>query len=159
MSGWRLLWISAAICSARLSSAAAQGPPPRDSIQVEIKRNRGLTVTLVDKPQYVVIGDAYRLAFRLHNRGNSAASIRLSANSALDRAPVVDADVVHLRPDEATTVGVRIDTHATGIERSDDVVQLSASEESALEDSGATVASARVMVVQPGEAGDPLATV
>ena len=257
MSGWRLLWISAAMWSARPSIAAAQGPPPpssrftiasrtpgpieadpgstitlvfsleslsrdsltlapslaipdgwsvitgagnlllapreadtwvmsifiparaesgryflrvaagvanaeshlADSIQVEVKRTRGLTLTLVDRPQYVRSGDAYRLAFRLHNRGNSVASIRLSASSSLDPSPALEPRVVHLRPDEATTVGVRIDTHASGIERSDDVVQLSASEESAPEDSGTTVASARVMVVQPAGDGDPLATI
>jgi hypothetical protein len=256
MSGWRLLWISAAMCSGRLSIAAAQAPPPSslftivsrtsgpieadpgstitlvyslkslsrdsltlvpslaipdgwsvitgsgnvslapweadtwvmsifiparaesgryflrvaadvataephlaDSIQVEVKRKRGLTLTLVDRPQYVVGGDAYRLAFRLRNRGNSVASIRLSASSLLDSAPALETGVVHLRPDEATTIGVRIDTHASGTERSDDVVQLKASEETAPEDSGTTVASARVIVVQPAGDGDPLATV
>jgi hypothetical protein len=256
MSGWRFLWISAAMCSAPLSIAAAQGPPrpsrftivsrtsgpivadpgstitlvfyleslsrdsltlapslaipdgwsvitgagnlslaPReadtwvmsifiparaesgryfvrvtadvadadphlaDSIQVEVKRKRGLTLTLADRPQYVVSGGAYRLAFRLHNRGNSVASIRLSASSLLDPSPTLEPGVVHLRPDEAATVGVRIDTHASGIERSDDIVQLKASEESAPEDSAATVASARVMVVQPAGDGEPLATI
>jgi hypothetical protein len=256
MSGWRLLWISAALCSARFSIAAAQGPPPpsrftivsrtpgpieadpgstitlvfsleslsrdsltltpslaipdgwsvitgsgnfslapqaadtwvmsifiptraesgryflgvaadavnagshpADSIQVEVKRKSGLTLTLVDRPQYVVSGEAYRLAFRLKNRGNSVASIRLSASSSLDPSPALEPGVVRLRPDEATTVGVRIDTHASGVERSDDVVQLRASEESAPDDSGATVASARVMIVQPAGDDDPLATI
>jgi hypothetical protein len=256
MSGWRLLWISAAMCSAWLPLAGAQGPPPSsgfaiasrtsgpieadpgttitlvfsvqnlsrdsltlmpsfaipdgwsvitgagnlslaareadtwvmsifvppraqsgryflrvgagvanveshpaDSIQVEVKRKRGLKLTLMDRPQYVVSGDAYRLAFRLHNRGNSVANIRLSASSSLDSSPALEPGLVHLRPDEATTVGVRVDTHASRIERSDDVVQLRASDESAPEDSAATVASVRVMVVQPAGDGEPLATI
>jgi hypothetical protein len=134
-------------------------PNLADSIQVEVKRKRGLKLTLMDRPQYVVSGDAYRLAFRLHNSGNSDANIRLSASSSLDSSPALEPGLVHLRPDEATTVGVRVDTHASGIERSDDVVELTASDESAPEDSAAAAASARVMVVQPAGDGEQLATI
>jgi len=119
-----------------------------------------LSLTLVDHPQYVISGHAYDLSFRVKNHGNGLASVHLSAQSALDSAPVIDRPTIQLRPDQVATINLRIDTPSSELHRSDDIVQVGATEENAGGDSAASaIASARVFVLQSSAEREPLATV
>lgn len=130
-----------------------------ETIRVDIRRKRGLTVALVKRPEYVISGTSYELGFRVKNRGNGSAEIRLAAQSILDSTATVDAPVLHLRAEGDTTVTVRIKTSTAGEQRSDDVVQLSAAERIAGVDSAPVFASAHVTVVQTPGSNEPLATI
>ena len=135
-------------------------PDRIDTISVDVKRKHALSLTLVDHPQYVITGHRYELSFRVKNRGNGLASVHLKAQSALDSSPVIDRPAIQLHPDQAATINLRIDTPASGVHRSDDIVQVSATEENAGGDSAASaIASARVFVLQSSAEREPLATV
>ena len=115
-----------------------------DTISVDVRRKHNLSLALVDHPQYVIGGHGYALSFRVKNRGNGLAIVHLSAQSALDSAPTIDRPAIQLPPDQAATINLRIETPLSGLRRSDDVVQVSATEENAGGDSAATaIASAR----------------
>jgi len=135
-------------------------PDRAETISVDVRRKHALSLTLVDHPQYVISGHGYELSFRLKNRGNGLANVHVSAQSALDSSPVIDRPAIQLRPDQAATINLRIDTPASGVHRSDDIVQVSATEENAVGDSSANAsASARVLVLQSSTEAEPLATV
>src|SRR5439155_25941306 len=99
---------------------ASDSPPSRvDTISVDVKRKHDSSLTLVDHPQYVISGHSYELSFCVKNRGNGLASVHLSAQSALDSAPVIERPAIQLRPDQAATINLRIDTPSSGLQRSD----------------------------------------
>lgn len=130
-----------------------------ETIQVDVRRRRGLALALVKQPEYVVAGSSYVVEFSVRNRGNGPADIRLAAQSLVDAAPIVDARAVRLRADEDTTVRVRVRTPVSGDPRPDDLVQLSAAELVGGIDASAATASANVIIVQPAGAGEPRATI
>src|SRR5688572_6910612 len=165
-------WVIGVFIPARTESGryllaiGARGPsggsvPDRiDTISVDVKRKHALSLSLVDHPQYVISGHRYELSFRLKNRGNGLASVHLTVQSALDSSAVIDPPTIQLRPDQAATINLRIDTPVSGLHRSDDIVQVSATERNAGGDSAAyAIASARVFVLQSSAEREPLARV
>lgn len=121
----------------------AVGARGRDSISVRVPQRRSLEVTLVDKPGYVVSGQPYDARFLLRNRGNLPTYVRVRARSTLGRAALTDS-VVRVGIEESATIPVRVATPRGLSAATDDVVELTATEDSV---GGAHIASARVTMV------------
>lgn len=121
----------------------AVGARGRDSVIVRVPQRRSMEVTLLDKPAYVVSGQPYDARFLVRNRGNLPTYVRVHARSTLGRAALTDS-VVRVGIDESATVPVRVATPRGLSAATDDVVELTAMEDSI---SGVHVASARVTIV------------
>lgn len=121
----------------------AVGLQVRDSVIVRVPRRQALEVTLVDKPGYVVSGQPYEARFVVRNRGNFPARVRVRARSTLGRASLRDT-TLRVDTDASATVQLRVATPRGLSAATDDVLELTATEDSLAE---ARVASARVTIV------------
>lgn len=114
-----------------------------DSVVVRVPRRRALAVALLDRPAYVVSGESYQAQFLVRNRGNTGARVRLLARSTLGRASLKDT-IVGIDADGTTMVEVRVTTPRGISAATDDVLELTAMQDSVPD---VAVASARVTVV------------
>jgi len=128
-----------------------------DSIVIRVKEHRGLALTLLDRPTYVIAGASYQLSFLLRNRGNAPAIVVLSAQTPTGRAISVDPGRVSLQPDESRTVDVRVAALRKGTSGNEEVVELHATDQASPESD--QISSARVTVVEQGNAVEPFVTV
>jgi hypothetical protein len=123
--------------------AVSVGARTSDSVLVRVPARRALEVTLVDKPGFVVSGETYDARFLVRNRGNAGARLRIKARSSLGRAALTDT-LVRMASDGTTMVEVSVATPGGMSAATDDVLELSVSQDSVAD---AHMASARVTVV------------
>ncbi len=142
-----------------------------DSILVNVSTRRALSLSLTDRPSYVVDGSPYTVSLLLRNRGNATATVRVRATSSRGGTATVrvratssrggtatvQPGVVALEAGEARTLEVRVVAGDAGTVTADDVLEVSAIDENdhAIE----ATASARITVAREAGAGEPLATI
>jgi hypothetical protein len=83
-----------------------------DSVVIVVRERREVEVAVEQAPRFVVAGTEYAAGFRVTNRGNAPASIRLAAESTLGFAARLDASILNLAPGEGRVVHVTVATHA-----------------------------------------------
>lgn len=115
-----------------------------DSVLVRVPPRRGLDVTVVERPPYVVSGLPYDAVFLVRNRGNVASVVRVRARSTLGRASL-DPQRLTLAPEESRQIRVRVASPPGVSAAVDDVAELSAVHDSATGEP--VLASTRVTVV------------
>lgn len=126
----------------------------RDSIAVQVSAQRGLELSLTNRPTYSVSGEMYRTMFLLQNRGNVAANVSLAVASSLGGRAALDSSRILLAAGETRPVTVRVSTLTKGVRAQDDVVELHATDNA--DTSVTALASARVTIVQEANAAEPL---
>ena len=119
------------------------GTRASDSVVVRVPQRRALEVTLVDKPGYVVSGQAYDAVFLVRNRGNTGTRVSLRARSTLGKAVVTDT-VLRIEADGSSTAELRVTTPGGISAATDDVLELTVLQDGVAD---ARVASARVTIV------------
>lgn len=115
-----------------------------DSVLIAVAERRAVAVTVEEAPRFAVAGAPYAAAFRVTNRGNARASIRLSAESSLGFEARPDIRTIDLAAGETRIVRVAVTTKA---------VNGSATHRIALRaetDGAAQTGAARVTLVQRG---------
>jgi hypothetical protein len=82
-----------------------------DSVRVVVRpRCWELELRLADAPRFVLAGESYLLQFRLANRSNEAARVRLGLRSIPELSARVDSAAIRLAPGEARSIAVHIAT-------------------------------------------------
>ncbi|HEU4455827.1 MAG TPA: hypothetical protein VFR81_22370, partial [Longimicrobium sp.] len=89
----------------------AEGPAS-DSVVVSVRERRALEAALEEAPRFAVAGAEYALAFRVANRGNVRARVRLEAESGRGFPARAEPSVVDLAPGESRPVRVVVSTRA-----------------------------------------------
>jgi len=93
----------------RLRAGAASAA---DSVIVAVRPRPALEVTVEDAPRFAVSGAEYRVAFRVMNRGNGRATLRIATTGTLGFAARPDARVLELAAGESRIVRVAVATTA-----------------------------------------------
>jgi hypothetical protein len=83
-----------------------------DSVVVAVQARRALDVAVEEAPRFAVAGTAYRVGFRVANRGNGRAALRVAATSSLGFGARADAPVLDLAAGESRLVRVEVATTA-----------------------------------------------
>ncbi|HEX6751306.1 MAG TPA: carboxypeptidase regulatory-like domain-containing protein [Longimicrobium sp.] len=123
-----------------------------DSAVIAVAARRGIDVAVEETPRFTVAGSPYTVAFRVTNRGNGRAAVRLSVESALGFAARADARALDLAAGGSAVVRVTVATkaaHGAAAHR----VTLRAAAEGA-----AGSAAARVPLVRRGARGEDART-
>ncbi|HET7228508.1 MAG TPA: carboxypeptidase-like regulatory domain-containing protein [Longimicrobium sp.] len=81
-----------------------------DSVIVAVQPRRALDVTVEEAPRFAVTGVEYRVGFRVMNRGNGRASLRIAATGTLGFAARPDVRVLDLAAGESRIVRVAVAT-------------------------------------------------
>lgn len=125
-----------------------------DSLVVDVRVQKGLDLSLTNRPTYAISGTSYRTSFLLHNQGNVPTTVIIRGKSALKGAVVIDSALMTMAAGASVPITARISTVTKGQQAQDDVVELSVIEP---EDSTNTAqASSRVTIVQEANAAEPM---
>jgi len=84
-----------------------------DSVIVAVQPRRAVDVTVEEAPRFGVRGAELRVGFRVMNRGNGRASLRIAASGAAGARP--DARALELAPGESRIVRVAVPTAAASV--------------------------------------------
>jgi len=90
----------------------AAGASAADSVIVTVAPRRAVEVAVEEAPRFAVAGVAYQVAFRVANRGNERATLRIATRSALGFAARADARTLELAAGESRLVRVEVATTA-----------------------------------------------
>ncbi|HET7463949.1 MAG TPA: carboxypeptidase regulatory-like domain-containing protein [Longimicrobium sp.] len=93
----------------RLRAGAASA---MDSVIVAVQPRRALDVTVEDAPRFAVTGAEYHAGFRVTNRGNGRATVRIAATATPGFAARPDARALDLAAGESRVVRVAVATAA-----------------------------------------------
>jgi len=88
--------------------------PFADSVAIDVGERRGITVAVEEAPRFAVAGSEYAATFRVTNRGNARAALRLATESSLGFAARADARALELAAGESGVVRVTVATRAAG---------------------------------------------
>lgn len=126
----------------------------RDSLVVEVSAQRGLDLSLTNRPSYSVSGDAFRSTFLLQNRGNVPTRVSIRGTSGLGGIVTLDSSEVALSAGEVKTIVVGVATRLKDQQARDDVLELFATDMA--DTSVSAAASSRVTIVQKANTSEPL---
>jgi len=90
----------------------AAGASAADSVIVTVAPRRAVDVAVEEAPRFAVASAAYHVAFRVANRGNERATLRIATRSALGFAARADARTLELAAGESRLVRVEVATSA-----------------------------------------------
>ena len=126
----------------------------RDSLLIDVLAQKGLDLSLTNRPTYAVSGNAYRTSFLLQNRGNVVTTVLIRGKSALGGGVVIDSALRVLAAGASVPFMATVATVTTGQKAEDDVLELSVTD--AQDSTNVAQASSRVTIVQEANAAEPL---
>ncbi|HSU15179.1 carboxypeptidase regulatory-like domain-containing protein [Longimicrobium sp.] len=83
-----------------------------DSVAIAVNQRRGIDVAVEEAPRFAVAGSEYAAAFRVTNRGNGRAAVRLAVESASGFSARADVRALDLAAGESRLVRVTVATRA-----------------------------------------------
>ncbi len=126
----------------------------RDSLRINVLAQKGLELSLTNRPTYAVSGNAYRTSFLLQNRGNVVTTVLIRGKSALGGGVAIDSTLLVLAAGASVPVIASVSTQTKGQQAQDDVLEITVTD--VQESTNVAQASARVTIVQEANAAEPL---
>jgi hypothetical protein len=109
---------------------AANGQSVTDSITVRIKEHRAIEILSIDVPGWVLAGSRYESRFLVRNRGNVTSTITLAGTTSRGTRCDAMPSSLTLAPGASATVSVRVAMASSLARTTDDVLELTAADQS-----------------------------